>query len=172
MTVIRSTFIILLFSTFTIACSTNETKPSYFIKKFRNDRQSFEILLQDLRNDDLTSSRNIFKIFRPSDFKEAIKNKLRRLGIKEFNFYVTGCQNASKFSIDLTTNWTTAFPVHLEQLPCEQDISFDKAYFKRDNGNEGWGLGDNWVVWFEHTSTKGILTYYDKKTDTLQSTPH
>ena len=151
------------------SCSTPETNPGSFIDKFKKSEADFDHVLKELRNDDLIIGyRNQLKIFRPTDFNKKIENNLVRLGINEFHFYSTVCHDTSRIEIDLTTNWTTAFPVHLCQSFCINDLNIEKAYFKRDNGNEGWGLGDNWVVWFEHSSTKGILTYYDKKSDTLR----
>jgi len=159
--------IVLLSTFFLAACSATETSSSYFINRFKKDQSDLDRLLIELRNSDLVDIRNDLKIFRPSDFSSEIKEHLVRLGITELHFYPTGCNNGSGLEIDLTTNWTAAFPVHLSQSLCKEDINTDKAYFKRDNGNEGWGVGDNCVIWFEYTSTKGVSTYYDKQTDTL-----
>ena len=124
----------------------------------------------DLRNNDLLQKRNSLKIFRPYDFDKLIQAKLDKLGVTEVLFYSHYCDSLKLTSLefDLTTNWSRQFLVHLAQSPCNSNETTKDNYFKKDNTNEGWGLGDNWCLWFEHVSTKGAAVDYNKKFDTTK----
>lgn len=152
-------------------CSDHDGDHQYFISKFYKHQTDFDKLMVELRNNELLQKRNSLKIFKPTDFGKATKSSLDKLGVREIIFYSHYCDSIGYTDVefDLTTNWSREFPVHLNQTLCNSYETVKGNYFERDNTNEGWGLGDNWCLWFEHTSTKGIAVYYDKRLDTANS---
>jgi len=150
-------------------CSDHDGDHQYYISKFYKQQTDFDKLMIELRSNGLLQKRNSLKIFKAIDFDKATRNSLDRLGITEIIFYSHYCDSIGYTDVefDLTTNWSRQFPVHLNQTSCSSDETVKGNYVRRNNTNEGWGLGDNWCLWFEHSSVKGLVQYYDKKTDTI-----
>lgn len=150
-------------------CSDRKYDSQYYISRFYKHQSDFDKLMIELRSNELLQKRNSLKIFKSADFDKETKNNLNRLGITEIIFYPIYCDSVGygNLEFDLTTDWSKQFPVHLNQTLCDNEDTIKRSYVKRKNTNEGWGLGDKWILWFEHSSVRGgLVQYYDKKTDT------
>ncbi len=165
--------IVLLFIFF-VSCESNkteQTQPSNnkkadsikniipFGKKFYDHKNELNDIVLELKKSPLINSKSTMTIFVPNNFDPTLQNKMNNVGILEFLYYSTYCDSSqlrysSTFQFDFTTNWSDKVPVHLNTKPCQDEENNFGSYFKRDNGNEGWGLGDIWVIWYEHFSAK------------------
>ena len=166
----RYFYVLFVTTFFFLNCLNNQNDHEDFISRFQSQQNNFNKLMVDLRSNNLLQKRNSLKIFRPGDFNKSIKERLDKLGVTEVLFYLHYCDSLKVTSLEfnLTTNWSRQFPVHLTQAPCNSNETTKDNYFKNKNTNEGWGLGDNWCLWFEHISTKGAAVDYDKKFDTTK----
>ena len=141
--------------------------PEFLMSKFYKDQNKLDSLLADLRDNSLLQRQNLLKIFKPTDFDEQLQFRLTELGITKFLYYTTSCNNYSKLEFDLTTNWSKKIPVHITQSMCENNMNIKGYHSKLGSENEGWGLGDNWLIWVERAPMERNLEYFDKKVDTI-----
>ena len=94
--------------------------------------------------------------FEPADFSSELGSKMHRLGITNVIYYKMYCDSTinnsnTLFEFDFTTNWNDKTRIHITKEPCLNSYNKVGDYLKRKNGNEVWGLGDNWVIWYEHS---------------------
>jgi hypothetical protein len=70
------------------------------------------------------------------------------------------------YQFDFRTNWNDKVPWHLNFVPCPIEVEESKlaGHTKRGNGNELWGLGNGWILWYENfpLNDDKILPRYKK----------
>ena len=130
-------------------------------KLFYERQLEFDEIVAELYKDSLISKKRALMFFAPNNFPSRLRNKMEKLGITRLIYYTAYCDSLARkgslaFEFDFTTNWKSPIPIHITREICPTDENQVGAYVKRNNGNEIWGLGDNWVIWYEHYLT------YDK----------
>lgn len=130
-----------------------ESIPS--VKNFYEKKQKFNEVVEDLNKLPLVEKKNELKFFVPNQFEVQLKMKLKSLGVKRLLFYNDYCDSKSKhtFSFDFETNWLDDFPVHITMEPCSAENTSVDVHNFMENGNESWGLGEGWCIWYERTRT-------------------
>lgn len=122
------------------------------LERFSVEETRLHQIANEFRAIAWTNSKHNLVIFSPSDFSPAIENELKTVGITSVLFYQVGCDSEpGGKEFDFTVNWTGPAPVHLVQSPCEEQEFKKGAHSEHENGNEGWGMGDKWMVWYEYS---------------------
>jgi hypothetical protein len=134
-------------------------------KLFYKHQIEFNEIVTQLYKSPLINKKRTLLFFTPNHFGPSLQNKMEKIGITKLIYYTKYCDSLAKkgivyFEFDFITNWKASVPVHITKEPCNNDYNMVGGYFKRDNGNEGWGLGDNWVIWYEHFPTSNKSKTY------------
>ena len=126
-------------------------------------------MLMVLQKDSIINKGNLSTIFKPDDFNADLKDRMIKLGITEFSYYRIRCYLKGDtpyvpYQFDFRTNWNDKVAWHLNFVPCPVPESKLAGYTKLDNGNEGWGLGNGWILWYENfpLNDDKILPRYKK----------
>jgi hypothetical protein len=122
-------------------------------QRFDLNQDELNELTKTLRANSSITNRNFLKVFLPTDFYSSLQQKMNRIGIIKMDYYSNFGDTSDVREFDFTTDWKYKVPVHITNSSLSNDENKRGGYFKRPNGNEGWGMGDNWIIWNEYSST-------------------
>ena len=142
---------ILLFLTFTYFSCSHKIDSKDLIERFYKNQGELIDLVAILKRDTLTY--NSGNILQKDTFDILTARFFEKLGLRRVWVFSWSCIEERQF--DFTTNWSNQLPIHLYYNTCDTTETVKGFYRKDQNGNEFWGLGNNWALWSERKLLEG-----------------